>query len=115
MPDERANALTLHSFRRYLATALLGQKVPADVICALLRWASIKSLQAYALTSVDDYADMIDAAAATDVDVVVTAHLPIYEAEQVAAGVMQGHRAMQDLAARGDGREYDDAYEDDEE
>ena len=43
-----------------------------------------------------------------------TAHLPIYEAEQVAAGVMQGHRAMQDLAARGDGREYDDAYEEDE-
>lgn len=41
---ERADSLTLHSFRRYLACALLGQKVPADTICAIMRWKSIKPL-----------------------------------------------------------------------
>ena len=112
---ERAEALTLHSFRRYLACALMGQKVPADTICALLRWRSAKSLLAYGQLQAGAYADLIDAAPSTDVDVVITAHLPIYEAEQVAAGVMQGHTQLQRLADRdGDAQhdEWDDTLED---
>ena len=55
---ERAAQLTLHSYRRYLACALLAMGCSGDQICALLRWKSQKSLAAYAALNPQAYAKM---------------------------------------------------------
>ena len=86
VPEVRAKALTLHSFRRYLACALLARKASPDTICALLRWRSTKSLAIYAQLTPDAYASLIADAANADVSVVIASQLPIYEREQVLEG-----------------------------
>ena len=104
---ERATSLTLHSFRRYLACALLGQRVSPDQICALLRWKSTKSLAAYANLSPDAYANMIDSAARTRIDSVITANLPTTEAEDVAFRMAQNAGRVLEIAQRPLEREND--------
>ena len=105
-PD-RAKLLTLHSFRCYLACALYGQGVGSHRICVLLRWKSEKSLQAYAKMTPEAYSTMISESAKTDIDCVITAHIPIYDSMQVARNLVLGHERSTAAAARDAAIEYD--------
>ena len=111
---ERATSLTLHSFRRYLACALLGQRVSPDQICALLRWKSTKSLAAYAHLTPDAYASMVESATKTKIDSVITANLPTTEAEDVAFRMAQAAGKVLEIAQRPLDREHDDDVSDGE-
>ena len=73
--EKRLKGLTLHSFRRYLACALLAKDVDPHTICALLRWRSTKSLAAYANIGRVKYANLIDQASSATVDSIRTAHV----------------------------------------
>ena len=112
--EDRAKQLTLHSYRRYLACALLGQGVSDARICALLRWKSVKSLQAYAKLQPNIYADFIDSAVNTDIDCVITANLPIYDAFQVAQNMARGAPRGHRCAARDDDYDNDTDYSEDD-
>ena len=90
-----------------MACALYGQKVDTHRICALLRWKSVKSLQAYAKMSPEEYSTMIAESAKTDVSCIITAHLPIYDAAQVARNVVAGHEHSIAAAARDKDIDYD--------
>ena len=107
VPEERAKALTLHSYRRYLACALLGQGVPGEKICALLRWASPKSLQIYAKLMPEDYAGMIASVVKSDIDLVATNRLPIYDSFQVATNLVHQSDEFEEVAGRGDDMDFD--------
>ena len=107
VPEARAKQLTLHSYRRYLACALLGQGVSELKICALLRWASTKSLHEYAKLMPDAYAGMIADAVNTDIDCVITSRLPLYDAFQVATNMAHQAEEFEEAAGRDGALEYD--------
>ena len=110
VPEKRAKALTLHSFRRYLACALLARGAAPDTICALLRWRSTKSLAIYAQLTPDAYSALIADAAKADVNVVIGSRLPIYEREQILEGfVGSDYDDMAAAAAKADGDGLDDS------
>ena len=96
-------------YRRYLACALLGQGVSGDKICALLRWASSKSLMIYAKLMPKDYASTIASAAKTDIDLVMTNRLPIYDSFQVATNLINQSDEFEELAGRPDTADDRDA------
>ena len=105
VPPARLATLTIHSYRRYLACALLAMKVSEYKICALLRWRSSKSLAAYASMNDCDYAGYITSAAAATISSVRTANLgrvPILAATDVAYNMRQNARAATAAAARTD-------------
>jgi hypothetical protein len=117
---ERVAALSLHSFRRYLACALLARLVPEAQICALLRWRSTKSLAAYAALNASAYAGLVDDAANASIDSIRTCNMgrvPITTADEVAANLSLGaRRAAQDAGRtldEADRMEAEDADEED--
>ena len=97
---ERAAQLTLHSYRRYLACALLAMGCSGDQICALLRWKSQKSLAAYAALNPQAYAKMAASAEGAEVSSVMTSRLPVYEKEEVLRAFSAGAAALEKEAAR---------------
>ena len=74
----RAADITIHSFRRYLACALLEKRNSPDRICAFLRWRSTKSLAIYAQMNPAAYAEAIAEAGSADISSVITlnSHFP---------------------------------------
>ena len=112
------DTLTLHSFRRYLACALLAANASDAKICTLLRWRSAKSLAAYAALNDSAYASLIDAAAAATINSIRTANIgrvPVTSEKDVAYGMMRGARQAataatartEDEIARADAQDVD--------
>ena len=112
---ERVQQLTLHSFRRFLACALLAANVSEHQICALLRWRSTKSLAAYAALNAKAYSSMIEATERAQVDSIRTANLRrhvVTDVEDVVRNLMGDNQALA-AAAAPDGRDLLECDEDD--
>jgi integrase len=73
---ERAQVYTLHSFRRYLACALLASKADSFTIMALLRWKTDESLKVYADFNPSTYGGWLTAAGGADISSIRTRNLP---------------------------------------
>ena len=109
----RVEDITIHSFRRYLACALLEKRNSPDRICAFLRWRSTKSLAVYAQMNPAAYAEAINEAGGADISSVITSRmheLPITEAEDVMRSFYRGREALEVASRRG----VDEADEADE-
>ena len=99
VPAGTASRYSPHSFRRYLACALMAANVDRDHILALLRWKTSESLAIYAKLNDRAYADMVDAAGTADISSIQSNSIP--QADMLdAAGSMQRCRAALDAAAR---------------
>ena len=64
---EAAKLYSVHSFRRYLACALLAAGCSDSRIQALLRWKTTESLRIYATLNYSEYGGWLQQAAASDV------------------------------------------------
>ena len=69
---EAATNYSIHSFRIYLACALLSAGASHGTICAMLRWRSDDALKIYARINDDKYADELEKAACARVSSVRT-------------------------------------------
>ena len=76
MSAEQAKLYTIHSFRIYLACALMAAGASAEVIKKLLRWASDEALHIYARMNADAIAEWIEASRAAGISSVRTSSLP---------------------------------------
>ena len=115
VPEERAKTLTLHSFRRFLACALLAVNTSEPTICALLRWRSTKSLAAYAAMNAGAYAGHIDAAATAEIDSIRTANIsrvPVTSSIEVAANMVGAEKQLLRAAGLTDDQAADDVQAD---
>ena len=112
--------VTLHSFRVYLACALLALKRSHDEIKALLRWKSDEAIRIYARLNADAYADLLDGVGSASIDSYRSHNLPQQlriaprvEALTSAAGrtalVAAGERADERAAAEDDAAVYEPA------
>eukprot|EP00965_Chrysotila_dentata_P135224 4471282-Pleurochrysis_carterae.AAC.1 len=68
-PPERTRSLSVHSFRSYLACALLAAGASPEQIMVMLRWSSEAARALYARISVSAHARAVDAAQDTAFDV----------------------------------------------
>ena len=73
---ERSRVYTLHSFRRYLACALLASGADSFTIMALLRWKTDESLKVYADFNPSTYGAWISTAGGADISSIRTRNLP---------------------------------------
>ena len=69
---EAATNYSIHSFRIYLACALLSAGASHGTICAMLRWRSDDALKIYARINDDKYADELEKASRATVSSVRT-------------------------------------------
>ena len=79
VPD--AAQYSLHSFRSYLASALLAAGATTAEIQALLRWKTVEALEIYARMNPSKYHNLLRRAADADVSSVVAAQLPCIDAD----------------------------------
>ena len=103
-----------HSFRIYLACALLAAKVDGPTIQAMLRWRSPEALKLYARWNAGDYADMLKRACAADVTSVRATmwRLPRTDIDDAVASLTQGLGRFHTAAEREDnGLEPEDDLE----
>ena len=75
VPPERAKTLSMHSWRIYLACALLASNASTAQILNMLRWRSDEALRLYARLNDADYATWLDAAADATVDSIRTSNV----------------------------------------
>ena len=97
-----------HSFRVYLATALLAIDTPIPEIQALLRWKTPEACHIYARMSVAKYTGLIAKAVQADFATVRTAHW------QTAANIAFGVDQMAARLEKGLDAMYGDAQTSDE-
>ena len=76
MSAEEAALYTIHSFRIYLACALLAAGASKEMIKKMLRWASDEALNIYARDNADVIASWLDAARQAEVTSVRSSSLP---------------------------------------
>jgi hypothetical protein len=76
MSAEEAALYTIHSFRIYLACALLAAGASKEMIKKMLRWASDEALNIYARDNADVIASWLDAARQAEVTSVRSSPLP---------------------------------------
>ena len=74
--EERAKRYSLHSLRIGAATALLAAGASGELIQALCRWRSPKSVKVYARLGRSDYADWLIRAAKIHTDAVTARNIP---------------------------------------
>jgi hypothetical protein len=77
--EEEATAYSVHSFRIFLACALLAAKVPRWLIKRMLRWRGDESLEIYARVNDDDWALHGARALEVEVDSTIVPRLPALE------------------------------------
>ena len=92
-----------HSFRVYLATALLAVNTPTETIQALLRWKTAEACAIYARMDAQQYGAHLSRAVQASFDTIRTAHWAV--AERIACGVDQQAAELE----RGVERMYVDA------
>jgi hypothetical protein len=72
----KAHLYTMHSFRIYLACALLAAKASDAQIQSLVRWQTLESLHIYARLNASDYAGLLDRAHSADIGSIQATNLP---------------------------------------
>ena len=97
---ERAQVYTLHSFRRYLACALLASKADSFTIMALLRWKTDESLKVYADFNPSTYGGWLTAAGSADISSIRTRNLPRTDYLDLAATQERYDHQLQQAAER---------------
>ena len=97
--QEEAQRVSLHSFRVYLACALLALKRSHAEIQALLRWKTDEALRIYARLSSSAYADLLVGVGDANIDQVRTQNLPVHD---VGAHAEALHASRQSLDAAAD-------------
>ena len=100
---EQASTLSMHSWRIYLACALLAAGASTSQILSMLRWRSDEALRLYARLNDSDYATWLDAAADATIDSIRTSNV-VTLAEAAAA---QEHREWLRKAAQAHERLFD--------
>ena len=76
VPVERRRTFSMHSWRVYLACALLARGAPPTVIQSMLRWRSDEALRIYARLNDVEYATWLDVAATATISGTRAANLP---------------------------------------
>ena len=86
VPADQVASYSFHSFRIGFACALLAANCPYDMIQALARWRSDKSIAIYARLNPDDYAAWVAKALRQHTTSTTTARLPfIIDADDAVA------------------------------
>ena len=105
VPPERAATLSMHSWRVYLACALLAKGASSQQILSMLRWRSDEALRLYARLNDTTYATWLDQAADATIDSIRTSNVrPLAEA----AAAREQANWLRD-AATADERSFDPA------
>jgi hypothetical protein len=84
---------SVHSFRIWVASALLAAKVPRENIKRLLRWRSDESLEVYARLNDEEWKGFVQSTYTASVDSTVAARLAavgVVDFDMVAAGFVGG-------------------------
>ena len=76
VPEEQLSDYSVHSFRIFLACALLAAGCPRWLIMRILRWRGEESLDIYARVSDGQWVDRIDSTLTADVDAAQVPRLP---------------------------------------
>jgi hypothetical protein len=79
VPADKVAGFSFHSFRIGFACALLAANCPYDMIQALARWRSDKSIAIYARLNPDDYAAWVAKALKQKTTSTTTARLPVID------------------------------------
>ena len=74
---ERAKTLSMHSWRIYLACALLAKGASQAQILSMLRWRSDEALRLYARLNDTTYATWLDEAATADIASIRSSNIPL--------------------------------------
>ena len=77
--SDRLGDFSLHSFRIYLACALLDRGYSEAAIMAALRWKTCEALKIYARMGDAGYADMIEAAATATITSTQAPNIPDFD------------------------------------
>jgi hypothetical protein len=101
---DEVNRVTLHSFRVYLACALLALERSHAQIQALLRWKTDEALRIYARLSAKAYADLLDGVEDVGLDQVRTQNLPVYDVGAHAEALHASRQALNEAADAADER-----------
>ena len=113
---DRLGEYSLHSFRIYLACALLDRGYSEAAIMAALRWKACGALKIYARMGDTGYADMIETAATATVSSTQAPNIPDFDGAQKAAAWINAAPAVIEVASRadmGDSSLLDDESDDD--
>ena len=113
---DRLDDYSLHSFRIYLACALLDRGFSEAAIMAALRWKTCEALKIYARMGDAGYADMIETAATATVTSTQCPNIPDFDGAQKAAAWIAAAPAIDAAASRADGDDstlLDDLSDDD--
>ena len=99
VPADQVASCSFHSFRIGFASALLAANCPYDMIQALARWRSDKSVAIYARLNPEDYAGWVAKALQQDTTPTTTVRLPAIDAHDAVATfpIARGH--FRDAAA----------------
>ena len=100
--SDRLGDFSLHSFRIYLACALLDRGYSEAAIMAALRWKTCEALKIYARMGDAGYADMIEAAATATVTSTQAPNIPDFDGAQKAAAWVAAAPAIDAAASRAD-------------
>ena len=74
--SDLASQHTVHSFRRYLATALVNSRLPPPVVQAICRWQTEQSVREYGQLDRTQYAAHLRSAASAVVNPVSLVYVP---------------------------------------
>jgi hypothetical protein len=86
VPPAELGKYSMHSWRIYLACALLAKGASHSQIMSMLRWRSDEALKIYARMNDAEYGTWLDVASAADISSIRTANLPaLYSPEQATA------------------------------
>lgn len=86
MPEGDLEDYSVHSFRIYVACALLAAKAPRWLIKRMLRWRGDESLDIYARVSDDQWQLRLDQCLAATVDASLVPRLPTLDVTPERAG-----------------------------
>ena len=99
---DRLGDFSLHSFRIYLACALLDKGYSEAAIMAALRWKTCEALKIYARLGDAGYANMIEAAATATVTSTQAPNIPDFDGAQKAAAWIAAAPAINAAALSAD-------------
>ena len=99
VPAEKVDSYSFHSFRIGFACALLAAKCPYDMIQALARWRSDKSVAIYARLNPEDYTSWVAKALQQETTSTTTARMPVVIDDHERVAMLQAVGALYTEAA----------------
>ena len=96
VPEDRLGDYSVHSFRIYLACALLASGCPRFLIKRMLRWRGDESLEIYARASDQEFTKHLTGALGATVDAALVPRLPVmdFSPEQESAFLTMAHSLL---------------------